>query len=125
MFLEVNLPSRLKFGTHAPGSHPVWTESISRHMAVVHSGDWITFMEAIRKNDEIALEIDLPERHPFAPRYLLCEGHVGFVSRLLDDRIRLGMIVDRMHFRPAQNRAVELPASIARAGAVRGGERVV
>jgi len=125
LFLEVNLPSRLKFGTHAPGSHLVWTESISRHMAVVHSGDSTNFMEAICKNDEIALEIDLPERHPFAPRYLLCEGHVGFVSHLLDDRIRLGMIVDRMHFRPTQTGAAEPPESIARAGAVRGGERVV
>lgn len=67
-------------------------------------------MESIRKNDEIALEIDLPERHPFSPRYLLCEGHVGFVSRLLDDRIRLGMIVDRMYFRAAQAGGISEPA---------------
>lgn len=73
-------------------------------------------MEAIRKNDEIALEIDLPERHPFFPRYLFCEGHVRFISRLLDDGIRLGMIVDRMHFRAAQTGAVEPLASFARAG---------
>jgi hypothetical protein len=81
-------------------------------------------MEAIRKDDEIALEIDLPERHPFSPRYLLCEGHVGFVSRLLDDRIRLGMIVDRMKFRTAQISSIEPPAIVVRAGATRSGGRV-
>jgi hypothetical protein len=121
----VNLPSRLKFGTHAPGTLPVLTESISRHMAVVHSGDSIAFMEAIRKDDEIALEIDLPERHPFSPRYLLCEGRVGFISRFLDDRIRLGMIVDRMQFRDAQISPIEPPAVIVRAGAIRSGGRAV
>jgi hypothetical protein len=117
------LPSRLKFGTHPPGTLPVWTESISRHMAVVHSGEATVVMEAIRKDDEIDLEIALPERRPFSPRHLLCEGRVGFISRLLDGRIRLGMIVDRMHFRTSR-RGAEAPLDlIARTSAVRSSER--
>lgn len=125
MFLEVNLPSRLKVGAHAPGTLPVWTESISRHMAVVHSGGRAAYMEAIRKDDEIALEIDLPERHPFSPRYLLCEGRVGFISRLLDDRIRLGMIVDRMQFRTAQINSIGTRAIAIRPAATPNAGRVV
>jgi hypothetical protein len=115
LLLEVKLPSRLKLGNHTPGTLPAWTESIGRHLAVVHSRASIGSLGAIRKNDEIALEIDLPERRPFSARYILCEGRVGFVTLLIDDRIRLGMIVDRMHFRAARTNAVEQPASFASA----------
>jgi hypothetical protein len=82
-------------------------------------------MEGISKDDEIDLEIALPERYPFSPRCLLCRGRVGFISRLFDDRIRLGMIVDRMHFRAAQANAIEAPAATASAGARRCAERAV
>jgi hypothetical protein len=81
---------------------------------VVISQESMNPVVAIRKNDEVALEIGLPERHPFAPRCIHCEGRVGFVSRLMDDRIRLGMIVDRMHFRAARIGAAEAPAASVR-----------
>jgi hypothetical protein len=119
VLLEVKLPSRIKFGTHALGTLAAWTEGLSRHLAVVHSRESVADADAIQKDDAIALEIDVPEKHPFSPRHILCEGHVGFVSRLVDDRIRLGMIVDRMHFR-----ASDSPTSDARAQAARCGRRV-
>lgn len=122
--LEVKLPSRIKFGIRTLGTLAAWTESLSRHLAVVHSREPISAIKGIRKDDEVALEVDLPERHPFSPRYIFCEGRVGFVSRLLDDRIRLGMIVDRMHFRTSRRSAAELFAPSARTGAGRSGERL-
>ena len=84
---------------------------------------------SIRKSDEIALEIDLPERRPFAPRYLRCEGRVGFVSRVIDDGIRLGMIVDRMQFRTApedesDRKADEMPFHV-RSRATKGGGKIL
>jgi hypothetical protein len=122
--VEMRLPSRLRFGTRTPDTLAAWTESLSRHLAVVHSRESIPSLGEIQKDDEVALEIDLPERHPFAPRCIFCEGHIGFVSRMLDDRIRLGMIVDRMKFRSSRNSATSLRPCIARDRAVRsGGER--
>lgn len=121
--LEVKLPSRVKFGIHTLSTLAAWTESLSRHLAVIHSREPISAVKGIQKDDRVALEVDLPERHPFSPRLIFCEGRVGFVSRLLDDRIRLGMIVDRMHFRTSHHSAVELPAPSAHAGAARSGGR--
>jgi hypothetical protein len=109
----MKLPSRLKFGTHTPGALPAWTESISRHLAVVRTRDSISSIDALQKNDEIALEIDLPERHPFSRRCILCVGRVGFVSHILGDRMRLGVIVDRMQFGAARNSQAGQLASIA------------
>lgn len=99
MISELRLPSRLEFGSLSPELIPAWTESISRHRAVVRLRQASVSESAIHESDEIALEIDLPERRPFSPRCLRCEGRVGFVSRMIGDSIRLGMIVDRMQFR--------------------------
>ena len=119
----MRLPSRLKFGTHTPGVLPAWTESISRHLAVVYSRESITFINSTHKNDEVALEIDLPERRPFAPRCIHCAGRIGFVSRLFDDRIRLGMMADRMNFRARTGEAGDL-ASIGNPNSARSGRRL-
>ena len=119
----MKLKSRLKCGREVPDILSVWTESISRQLAVVHLGDASAVAGNIRKDDEVALEIDLPRRSSFSPRYLVCEGHVGFVSRLLDDRIRLGMIVDRMHFRTARRVSRVQLGSVPRSEVVWSGGR--
>lgn len=111
---ELRLPSRLKFGALTRGMLPVWTESISRHLAVVRLRESTSTAGAIQESDEIALEIDLPERRPFSPRCLHCEGRVGFVTRGLDDSVRLGMLVDRMQFRTTKSGMMNEPLFIAR-----------
>ena len=123
VLLEMKLPSRLKFGTDSAATLAAWTESLSRHLAVVHSRESIPSLGSIRKNDEVALEIELPERRPFSPRCILCQGHIGFVSHLVDDRIRLGMIVDRMQFRSSRNSTISRVPCIARGTAIRSGGR--
>lgn len=123
VLLEMKLPSRLKFGTDTPATLAAWTESLSRHLAVVHSRESIPSLDAIQKNDEVALEIELPERRPFSPRCIFCEGHIGFVSHLVDDRIRLGMIVERMQFRSSRNSAANRLASMARDREIHSGGR--
>jgi|GEM_PF-2461414 len=105
MLLEAKLPVRVRVGSHSTWSLTAWTESVSRHLAVVRSSGLPDAARTIKKNDEVAIEIDLPKAHPFPPRCLHCDGRVKFVSQTLDDGVRLGMIVDRMQFRAAKSGA--------------------
>ena len=123
MFLKAKLPARLKFRGHPEWTLRTWTESVSRQMAVVQSGESTIPAGEIFKNDEVALEIDLPERHPFSPRCLRCEGRVGFVSGMIQSGIRLGMIVDRMHFRTAETDLVNERSFITHREATRNARK--